>query len=289
MKKLIFLPLFLIICITLQAKGSASEATRLVTLEVIPEYSSIDKETKDILLAFKFRITKDWHIYWRNPGDSGIPTEIKIDYSNVSASEIIWACPELISSSEIINYGYSDSVVLFVRVTPKSLTGNSITIKGKASWLVCKEKCIGESVEFSTTIQIGKFETNVTWINQRIQIEYSQLPNDKYSVKIDDLGLNFDFEANAVQIGNEIILTLSEPFKKQYDLAKSKVQFWANEGGLFKNVEKQVVTQNTIILTQDEYAETLPKKFRGLLIGEIGWQRQNKKGIEIEVNLQTNK
>lgn len=283
MKKLLFLPIFLILGISLQAKGSASEATHLVSLEVIPQYNSIDKETKDILLAFKFRITKDWHIYWRNPGDSGIPTEIKIDTSNVSAGGIGWPCPELISSSDIINYVYSDSVVLFVRVIPKSLTAESITIKGKASWLVCKEKCIGESTDFSTTILIVKEALNETWKKQRIIVEYSVMPT--YSVSIGNKAL----EAFAFQNGKEIILTLSEPFKQQYDLAKSKVQFWANEGGLFKNVEKQEATATTIKLIQDEYTETLPKKFRGLLIGEKGWEDQHKKGIEIEVNLQTNK
>lgn len=287
MKKLIFLPLFLILCLALQAKGLASEATHLVTLEVIPDKSSIDRETNEILLAFKFRITKDWHIYWRNPGDSGIPTEIKIDTSNVTAGETMWPSPELISSSEIINYAYSDSVMLFVKVKPKSLTGESITIKGKASWLVCKEKCIGESTDFSTTIQIGKEATSEIWKKRIFNFDYAILPYMAFVTQYK--GEASYFGANAIQVGKEIILTLNEPYKHDYDLAKSKVQFWANEGGLFKNVEKQEVTATTIKLIQDEYAETLPKKFKGLLIGEKDWIGQRTNAIEIEVNLQTNK
>lgn len=290
MKKLIFLPIFFILCLALQAKGTDSEETRLVTLEVIPQYSSIDRDTKEILLAFKFRITKDWHIYWRNPGDSGIPTEIKIDTSNVSAGEIMWPSPELISSSEIINYGYSDSVVLFVKVTPKSYNEKSITIKGKASWLVCKEKCIGENIDFSTTIKIGKVEENEIWNKQKIAIPYSENSNlPVYSIGYVTCQFASVLKANAIQNGKEIILTLNEPFNKWYDLAKSKVQFWANEGGLFKNVEKQEVTATTIKLIQDEYAETIPKKFKGLLIGEKDWLGHRTNAVEIEVNLQTNK
>ena len=30
-------------------------------------------------LAVRFDIRKDWHIYWENPGASGMPTELEID------------------------------------------------------------------------------------------------------------------------------------------------------------------------------------------------------------------
>jgi len=275
MKKILFLSLTLILCFSLQAKETAGS---LVSLEVIPHYSSIGKETKDFLITFKFRITKDWHIYWQNAGDSGIPTEILIDTSNVSVSEIMWASPELISSSEIINYGYSDSVVLFIRVTPKDNQTENITISGKAKWLVCKEKCIGESTDFKTNISVGELVKNVIWEKQKIDKAYSQLPFTG--------GL---FTANAYQNGKDVTLSLNSLNKSITDLSKAKVQFWAYEGGLFKNIEKQDVSKLNIKLKQDEFIETLPKKFKGLLIGNKGWFGvPDLKSLEIEVNLHTN-
>jgi len=31
------------------------------------------------MLGFKFTIAPGWHIYWKNPGDSGLPTEVKLN------------------------------------------------------------------------------------------------------------------------------------------------------------------------------------------------------------------
>ena len=58
-----------------------------------------------------------WHVYWRNPGDAGLPTEIAWTLPpGFTAGEIAWPTPERFVVSDIGNYGYAGSVDLLVPI-----------------------------------------------------------------------------------------------------------------------------------------------------------------------------
>lgn len=96
--------------------------------------------------AVEFRVPKGWHIYWQNPGDSGIPTSIdwRVPYG-MSPGAIHWPLPERQPMGDLTNFGYSGRVVL---PTPIKLSKDA-NLKGsllaEASWLVCKDICIPQS------------------------------------------------------------------------------------------------------------------------------------------------
>src|SRR5919109_4058926 len=62
----------------------------LVKAKLLAETLSIaPRET--VWLALHLEVKTDWHIYWQNPGDSGLPTAI--DWSlppGFSAGDILW-------------------------------------------------------------------------------------------------------------------------------------------------------------------------------------------------------
>jgi DsbC/DsbD-like thiol-disulfide interchange protein len=110
------------------------------------------KRGKPIDAAVTFTMPPHWHIYWLNPGDSGLPTRYEWTLpEGLTASEIAWPAPERIEFSGLVNYGYSNSVTLPVTLTPSQddITGE---VKVKASWLVCKEICIPESAELTAML-----------------------------------------------------------------------------------------------------------------------------------------
>jgi len=103
------------------------------------------------------RIAPGWHTYWKNPGDSGEPTRITWTLpAGFTASEIRWPVPEANPVGPLMNFGYSDSLLLPVTITPpRSLSGESVELKARANWLVCEEICIPESAELSLTLPIS--------------------------------------------------------------------------------------------------------------------------------------
>ena len=102
----------------------------------------------------------EWHTYWKNPGDSGLPTELVWTLpAGLDAGEIAWPLPQKIPIGTLANYGYEGTVLLPVPVTvastfaPGPLTKDA-TIELRASWLVCRKECIPEEGVFTLQLPI---------------------------------------------------------------------------------------------------------------------------------------
>jgi thiol:disulfide interchange protein/DsbC/DsbD-like thiol-disulfide interchange protein len=107
-------------------------------------------------VALRHTIRPKWHTYWKNPGDSGLPTEIEWKLpAGAKAEPIVWPMPKRENLSGIINYGYSDDVLLLVRITPPYSATGPFTIEADANWLVCEDVCIPEEGKFALTLPVG--------------------------------------------------------------------------------------------------------------------------------------
>lgn len=101
-----------------------------------------------------------WHTYWKNAGDSGLPTQL--DWTlppGVQVGEIAWPIPRKITLGPLVNYGYEGTVLLPVPLTITSdfkpaLLSNDLTVKLRASWLICRTECIPEEGEFTLKIPL---------------------------------------------------------------------------------------------------------------------------------------
>ena len=95
-------------------------------------------------LGLRLKHDPEWHTYWRNPGDSGLPTRWQVKLpSGWSAGEVQWPAPHRIRVGPMANFGYDGEIVLPMQVTPpESLAGRDVQLEATASWLVCREICI---------------------------------------------------------------------------------------------------------------------------------------------------
>ena len=102
----------------------------------------------------------EWHTYWKNPGDSGLPITLAWTLpEGVTAGEIAWPLPKKIPIGDLANYGYEGTVLLPVplSITPAfkpSLLGNNLDIKLKDTWLVCKLECVPQDGEFVLQVPV---------------------------------------------------------------------------------------------------------------------------------------
>lgn len=108
-----------------------------------------------------------WHTYWKNAGDSGLPTELQWTLppglaGKVTPGDIAWPVPKKIRIGALANYGYEDTVLLPVPVTiapgyqPGLFAGGAgeIEVRLKASWLVCRQECIPEEGSFALRLPL---------------------------------------------------------------------------------------------------------------------------------------
>ena len=109
---------------------------------------------KQVWLGLQLAHIPQWHTYWKNPGDSGLPTTLEWALpAGVTAGEIVWPVPKKIPIGTLANYGYENTVLLPVPLTVAAgFSALDVSVKLKASWLVCKEACIPQEGEFALTI-----------------------------------------------------------------------------------------------------------------------------------------
>jgi len=95
-----------------------------------------------------------WHTYWKNPGDSGLPTTLTWQLpAGVTAGEIAWPTPQRLPVGPLVNYGYEDQLLLPVSLTVgPDFKGDALDVKLSAQWLVCKDVCIPQQGEFALRV-----------------------------------------------------------------------------------------------------------------------------------------
>ena len=103
----------------------------------------------------------EWHTYWRNPGDSGLPTRIELTLpAGFSAGPIEWPAPQRLFIPPLANYGYEGEVVLPLSLAvPENLSGDSVRVDAQASWLVCREVCVPGEAALTLILPIQRSGT----------------------------------------------------------------------------------------------------------------------------------
>lgn len=96
----------------------------------------------------------EWHTYWKNAGDSGLPTELRWTLpEGVSAGDIAWPTPRKFPIGTLANYGYDGTVVLPVPLrVAEGFRGDALPVRLEAAWLVCRKECIPEEARFTLNL-----------------------------------------------------------------------------------------------------------------------------------------
>lgn len=98
---------------------------------------------KGFTLGIKMDLEPDWHAYWKNPGDAGLPmTAQLIGGTGYSAGELMYPTPHKYLSAEAALYGYDSEVVFLLPIKAPRGTMASPQFKIKLNWLSCKEVCL---------------------------------------------------------------------------------------------------------------------------------------------------
>ncbi|MGD9801125.1 MAG: protein-disulfide reductase DsbD family protein [Parvularculaceae bacterium] len=110
-----------------------------------------------IALAFVQRLEEGWHVYWKNPGDSGLPLDFKWTLpAGAEAGAIDYPAPHRIPIGPLVNFGHEGAPVFLTRVTAPAdaVVGSTLDIALEATWLICADICVPETGSFSLSIPV---------------------------------------------------------------------------------------------------------------------------------------
>ena len=141
------------------AAPTAVVTTENVRSELVSEVVTV-KPGEPFWVALRQTLRPKWHTYWKNPGESGLPTEITWKLpEGARADPIVWPAPILFDIGGVINYGFKDESMLLVRVTPPADLAGPLTLAAEANWLVCEDVCIPEEGKFELVLPSGTAAT----------------------------------------------------------------------------------------------------------------------------------
>jgi len=135
---------------------SALAEERAVTASLIAEQESI-QPGKPFWLGVRLQMAPGWHTYWKNSGDSGLPTRVTWKLPpGFQPGPLQWPAPERLGSGPIVDYGYQKDVVLLAEITPGPAVqaGGDALLALQVKWLECREKCLPGSADLSITLPV---------------------------------------------------------------------------------------------------------------------------------------
>lgn len=153
---------FLALLLVLLAGPAFAQAvvqTDNVRSELVSEVATV-KPGEPFWVGLRQTLRPKWHTYWKNPGESGLPTEIAWKLpEGAKADPIVWPAPTRFDIGGVINYGFKDEAVLLVRITPPANLTGPLTLAAEANWLVCEDVCIPEEGKFELVLPSGAATT----------------------------------------------------------------------------------------------------------------------------------
>jgi thiol:disulfide interchange protein DsbD len=133
-----------------QTTPSAVVTTPQVRAELMAYAPQGVQAGQALWLGLQLQHQPGWHTYWRNPGDSGLATQLSWQLpAGMQAGDILWPVPQMIPVGDMVNHGFEHTVLLAVPVQISKAFKPGVTeVKLQADWLVCKQECIPQSGQF---------------------------------------------------------------------------------------------------------------------------------------------
>lgn len=248
--------------------------TEHVEAELVTEKNSA-QPGKPATVGLKLRMAEHWHTYWKNPGDSGLPTRIQwVLPEGWKAGEIQWPYPKRLPIGPLMNYGYEDEVVLLTELTPPNdAVPGDYPVKAKAEWLVCKDVCIPEKGELDMVLAVAATEPAM---NTRFQAHIERSRNMQ---PIAAAGWKFD----AALQGAALVLRLTPPAGAA---APRSIVFFPDKELLIEPAAPQKITRDgSGVRIEMKLADPPPtglKSISGVAVSESGWPNSGRKAIEFD-------
>ena len=111
----------------------------------------------EVELAIHMVTAPGWHGYWQNPGDAGLPMDVKWSLPpGFAAGPLRYPVPSRLTVADLMNYVYERDYAVLVRLkVPHGATG-TIPIRAEAHWLACTDKiCVPEQGELALDLPVG--------------------------------------------------------------------------------------------------------------------------------------
>lgn len=264
------------LALLLAAAGPAFAKYEPVTAQVVTEKAAMragEAFYAGVLLVMK----KDWHTYWINPGDGGLPTTVEWQLpEGFTAGPLEWPYPHYFNDDEVASYGYTGEVLLMAQITPSPSVrmGKDVPIAAKVAWLACNKICVPGKADLTFLMPVTvSVPARSEWV-ERFKKARRDVP-----VPLEGWKTSFFYEEKkmALQVS-------PQPWTKG---AVRELMFFPFEEAILEYAVPQTLKQEgpgyRILMEPSAAINQKVPGLKGVLVGNEGWTGQPGKAFVVEV------
>ena len=228
-------------------------------------------------LGVYFKPEPGWHIYWKNPGDSGLAPRFAWESTGgVAVDAPLWPYTKKIAVGPLVNYGYDEVLLPFpatFSAPPPRATNTTVTLS--LQYLVCKDECLPGEAQLQLTLPISKTAS--------VPSEYERL----FALTERNLPTKLDRVSVAVEEQQDQIIVALIPLEPRFFPAA--ITFFPEDPRVISNSAPQEVSLDSgalrIALKRDPNRRDSIRRLRGVLYSPQGWSESGEpKAIAIDTN-----
>ena len=251
--------------LALEAASGPEAKTEYVSATLITDTEAI-VPGESFWIGVRYDIKDLWHIYWMNPGDTGLATSIDWQLPDgFTVGELQWPTPSTYLMSGLMNYVYEGTVVLMAEAkAPDNLElGTSLTLNAETSWLVCKDICIPGDAMVSLDIPVSAQTTADPQLASLLQATRASWPQSSDSWQV------------AGELNDNVITLLISP-EDPSTVTPEELYFFSEQPIVDANVEQKVDRLDDgslrMVLQVSSYYKDPVNSLPGVLKSSNGWE-----------------
>lgn len=184
------------------APANETDGSTLVRLSAVAEREAVSA-AQPTDLAITLAITEGWHVYWKNPGDTG--AQVRVNYQGpewATLGELRWPVPQRYTSpGDLLDFVHEGEATLLapLRIDEegwiKAGRPDTLRFTLASEWFVCKEVCLmGEgSVTLSIPVRAegdlpvdARHAKRFSEARAKLPIAVDEVKPDTYKARFED-------------------------------------------------------------------------------------------------------
>jgi thiol:disulfide interchange protein DsbD len=178
-----------------------------VVAELLVDATSVAAGNR-VRVGVLFGLDPGWHIYWRNPGDSGRATELTWRTPDAEIGPTRWPAPRVFREADgmLTAFGYEDDVLLASDAVVSEDAQGTWRVEVDTAFVVCRIVCVPGRIQLAREIPVTQpGDPAPQVIRDRFDLAASREPRTPESLNV---VLKARTSHNAADAGDDVTLVL---------------------------------------------------------------------------------
>ena len=126
-----------------------------VTISLVPEFTAVVAGMPQ-RVALRLQVEPGWHVYWKNPGESGVATTAKWTLpAGFTVDSLHYPTPARLDVAGVVTHVHEGDVVFETTITPPTrISSRDSRLATRVQYGVCKDVCYPGQASLSVTMPV---------------------------------------------------------------------------------------------------------------------------------------